>query len=192
MTETYAITLPREKAATYRAVTFIIACINGLSFAYALFSSRGQQGAGLFYIGFGLGIAAILSLTFQHRVHLIKSFQIEIAFIICSILWLISGNYLPGILLFIFALLGFAANKKPVILFSREHILYPSLPVKKISWQEVDFVLLKDDILTIEMANNRLMQFTLDAETASVIDDDRFNSFCESCKSSRTPSLPNN
>jgi hypothetical protein len=61
--------------------------------------------------------------------------------------------------------------------------MYPSFPVKKIAWAEVDFVMLKDDILTIELLNNKLIQFTLNKQLASAIDADRFNRFCKECKS---------
>ena len=183
MTENYKIEVPNEKAATYRVVTFIIAVINLFSFAFAVAHAGGTILLGILYIGMAVSAAAVLFFVLQPRFAMLKSFRIEIAFIICGIVWVATGNYLPGALLTLFALLGFATNKKPVIIFSNSYIIYPSFPVQKIAWAEVDFVMLKDDILTIELLNNKLIQFTLNKQLASATDADRFNRFCKECKS---------
>jgi hypothetical protein len=181
MTAFYEIEVPDEKAATYKVVTFIIALIN--LFAFAVANMHAAPLPGMLFTGMGVGTAAVLFFVLQPRFPLLKSFRIEIAFIICGIVWMATGNYLPGALLVLFAFLGFATNRKPVISFSKEYIVYPSFPVKKIGWADVDFVILKDDILTIELLDNKLMQFTLNKPVASAIDAGRFNQFCNECKS---------
>ena len=72
----------------------------------------------------------------------------------------------------------FTLNKK-LVHFSENGITYPTFPTRSISWKEVDFVILKDDILTIEMKNNKLMQFTLEKHISSGINADEFNNFCK-------------
>lgn len=69
------------------------------------------------------------------------------------------------------------SRRQLVILVSSAEIRYPSFPVKKISWSEVSNLLLKDDILTIDLKNNKIYQhFVKDA--AEVVSEAAFNEFC--------------
>ncbi|HSN61979.1 MAG TPA: hypothetical protein VLR49_13660 [Ferruginibacter sp.] len=178
MSEAYSIEIPNEKLATYRVVTFIIAIINLLAFGYIIFYSNDGAILSLLYIGFIVSLLALILFIIKHYGRLFKSFRIEIAFLISGCIWLISANYLVGVLILLFAFLGLIANKKPVIYFTKEQIRYPSFPEKIFLWPEVDFVILKDDILTIELKNNQLFQFTLEKKVANGIDAVAFNLFC--------------
>jgi hypothetical protein len=174
----YSINIPDDKATTYPVVTFIIAVINLLAFGYLLFTSSGRAIHSMIILGFIMSILAVVFYLIKYFSIYFSSFRIEISFIICAIAWLVAGYYLLAFLLLAFALLGFATNKNLVIHFSEEGIRYPSFPVRLYRWSEVDFVILKDDILSIEMKDNRLLQFTLEQSIASKIDDLVFNAFC--------------
>ena len=101
------------------------------------------------------------------------------------------GNYFLGLLLLIFTAFGFFANKKKAILFSDEGIVYPSFPEKNYKWEEVSQVILKDDILTIDLKNNHLIQLNVNEASAREIDAPSFNSFCEKKLQSHAVSLVN-
>ena len=77
-----------------------------------------------------------------------------------------------------FALLGIAIQVKPVIHFSEVGIKYPGFPAKLFLWTEVDSVQLKEGILTIDMKNNQLMQYSLENEMANAVNAKAFNDFC--------------
>ena len=102
----------------------------------------------------------------------------ETAFSALSMFWIATGNVLPGILMLIVALLGFYTNRRAAITFNREGILYPSMPAKLFHWSLVDFVMLKDGILTIELKDNRVFQFTLPVQESAAHDEQQFNGFC--------------
>lgn len=76
-----------------------------------------------------------------------------------------------------FAVFGFYAGKKFNVVFDEEKITYPSFPVKRF-WKEVSNVVLKDNVLTIDLENNKLIQFVIDKESAGKIDEKEFNEFC--------------
>lgn len=187
MSAHYSIELPNEKLATYRVVTFIIAIINLLAFGYIIFYSNDAGILNILYIGFIVSLLALILFFIKHYGRFFKSFRIEIAFIISGCIWIISANYLLGMLLLLFAFFGLIANKKPVIYFTKEQIRYPSFPEKIFLWPEVDFVILKDDILTIELKNNQLYQFTLGKEIADKIDAAAFNVFCNQQLTTQEP-----
>ncbi len=85
-----------------------------------------------------------------------------------------------GLMLLFFGFVGFFANKKPIITFSEDGIEYPSFPIKKYAWADVVQVLWKDDILTIDLKDNKLLQFNMDKAFAEGVDVVGFNEFCKS------------
>ena len=174
-----SIIIPNDKAASYKVVTLFISFINLLAFGYAVIYLKSSPTGSILSIGFVISLLATIVFFLRPYNDYIKNFRIEIAFIICACIWIFSGNYLLGVLLFVFALAGLIANRKQLIHFSKQQIRYPSFPEKILLWEDVDFVLLKDDILTIEMKDNRLMQFSIDKEVAAEIDTAEFNQYCK-------------
>jgi uncharacterized membrane protein YobD (UPF0266 family) len=173
-----SIQIPNDKAATYQLVTFIIAIMNLAAFAVAFLNRPVESSRVPLIIGTFLGLLLLLTLFIQKRSHKPAAVRVEILFIVCGLTWLFTGAFLIGVLLIVFGIMGFITLQKKLIHFSKEGIKYPSFPLKWIPWQEIDFVVLKDDVLTIEMKNNRLMQFTLEKNIAAIINPEEFNHFC--------------
>lgn len=72
----------------------------------------------------------------------------------------------------------YLVSRRPlVIAVTAEVIRYPSFPVKKIAWNEVSNLVLKADILTIDLKNNKIYQhFIKDAD--QIVSEEIFNEFC--------------
>ncbi len=175
--QSYSIPIPNEKAATYKVVTFIISLINLIAFVYVLLRADEKMRT-IFLTGLLCSLVAV-SLFVTYRYYAKFKWVNPVVFIlISSLCWILAGIYVLGILLFTFSIISLYTSKALVITFNDEGILYPSFPVKMIGWQEVDFVILKDDILTIELKNNKLMQFTLESEVAALLDAGEFNAYC--------------
>ncbi|MCD2422970.1 hypothetical protein LQ567_09370 [Niabella pedocola] len=69
------------------------------------------------------------------------------------------------------------ARRQLVINITVEEIRYPSFPVKKIAWNEISNLVLKADILTIDLKNNKIYQhFIKDAD--QIVSETIFNEFC--------------
>ena len=173
-----SIAIPNDKAAAYRVVTLFILLSNLLAFGYAVLYAVSSAIVIFLHVGFVTSLLGLLVFILRAYYQRFKKIRVEITFIICAKAWIFSGNHLLGILLFVFAMAGLVAHRKHLIHFSEEHIRYPSFPEKIFLWSEVDFVMLKDDILTIEMKDNRLMQFTIDKEVAAEINAEEFNHVC--------------
>jgi hypothetical protein len=58
-------------------------------------------------------------------------------------------------------------------------ISYPSFPQKKIEWNEVSNLILKDNILTIDLKNNKLIQHTIKENENKDLDETAFNIFIQ-------------
>ena len=171
----YKIAIPNERLKTYKIVTFLILTLNFLGFGYVFVQTSGS--------GSYIAIAALLVNTVPWVYYLLnknhlKTPSIEITFVASAIIWLYFGNFWMGIMLLAFGFIGFVANKKPIIIFTEEGIEYPSFPVKKYAWADVAQVIWKDDILTIDMKDNKLLQFNIERDFAEKFDSNGFNAFC--------------
>ncbi len=170
------IPIPNDRIKTYKVVTFIILTLNFLGFGY-VFLQTSSTAATLAIIALVLNAVPWLYYLLNRK-H-IKSPVIEITLITSALMWLYYGNFWMGILLLIFAFMSFFTNKKTVILFSETGIIYPSFPIKKYIWIDVAQVVWKDDILTIDLKDNKLLQFKIEKEFALDFDWAEFNEWCK-------------
>ncbi len=61
------------------------------------------------------------------------------------------------------AILEYQAKLSPEIGFSPDHIVFNRLFKKKYRWQEIEHVILKDGLLTIDLKNNKIFQKEIDS-----------------------------
>jgi hypothetical protein len=83
-------------------------------------------------------------------------------------------------LVFVFialALLEYQAKYPLEIGFSRTHIIFNTLFKKKYNWSDVNNVILKDGLLTLDFTNNRIFQKEID-EGESEASEEEFNAWC--------------
>lgn len=188
MIESYSIEIPNEKAGTYQSIALIICVINFFAFAYAASSRAGDVSSNsLIFFAMALSLAAMIRFGIHHFKKKPERFPLEFFLIPCGLIWLITGATLPGLLLIALSILGIIAIKKKVIHFNADGITYPSFPAKLFIWNEIDFVMLKDDILTIETKANRVLQFTLGETVSSQVSVPDFNAFCTKCITEKQP-----
>jgi Leucine-rich repeat (LRR) protein len=171
----YTIILTNEKAATYKVVTFIIAGINLLVFLYFLLTASSPFN--LWVSGIGLCMLAA-AFIYYFRVSLKTSIlHFNMAFVGCGITWILLGMYLGGCLMCVFAFFGWFVSKELKIVFSSTGCLYPSFPNRLIPWSDIDQVRLKDNVLTIDLKSNQLLQFVI-SNLENIPDESVFNLFC--------------
>jgi len=185
MSQGYLIEIPNDKATTYKVVTLIIGIINALAFGYAYLQS--QQGIGIVLIGAMIATGSLIIYSIRNNRKNATPFKIEITFGICAIIWMVTGNFWLGLPLLVFALLGMITNKKPILQVNKDGISYPSLSGGNWEWDSIEWVILKDGILTIEKKDNHLLQITLDKNIATNINELTFNEFCSQCLRNISP-----
>ena len=82
------------------------------------------------------------------------------------------------IMLLLFILLDFNAHKKLVVDITDKKIIIPSVMQRTVDWNEVNNVILKDGLLTIDFKNNKLFQ-QLILNSDEDINEKEFNYFCK-------------
>lgn len=85
------------------------------------------------------------------------------ALLIAGLVWT-KMPYMPWLiaLFVLLAILEYQAKLSPEIGFSKDHIQFNGLFKKKYQWSEIDNVVLKDGLLTVDFKNNKLFQKEID------------------------------
>ena len=81
-------------------------------------------------------------------------------------------------MLLLFILLDYIAHKKLVVHITNNTIIVPYMFQKEVNWDEVNNVILKDGLLTIDFKNNKLFQHII-LNSDEDISEKEFNDFCE-------------
>jgi len=174
----YTIILPNEKAATYKVVTFIIAIMNLFAFVLMFIKSENTP-LNTVLIPMGFSIMAFPFISYFIFKNARKVYSFDVSFLMSGFVWIFLGVVLPGILLFVFSIFVFYTNKAFKLEIGKDEIGYPSFPKKQYAWHEVDNLILKDNILTIDFKNNKLLQFTLNEADNKNLDEANFNRFVQ-------------
>ena len=176
--EAYSILLPNEKKRTYQYITLFILLINCFAWGVVLLNAANEKVKYLAALAAGISFISLIFFLVQFYTKRLIAYRTGISFIILGICWLLSGRYLFALCIICFAILGFYSSKKFNVIFSAEKILYPTFPVKTYLWTEVSNVILKDNVLTIDLKNNKLIQVVIEKDPANEINEDQFNDFC--------------
>ncbi|MFI5128718.1 MAG: hypothetical protein ACHQFX_01955 [Chitinophagales bacterium] len=168
----YVMTLKNERLRTYTIISWLIIALNFISFVY-LGLTNSSQIANLPYFAAGL-LALIFGFRFISKREDFESDSISLCFSLAIIAWIVMQFYWAAVVIFFLFLFQDISRRKLVVLFFDESIIYPSFPKRTIQWQELNNVILKDSILTIDLKNNKVLQNEI-ISPASEID---FNEFC--------------
>jgi hypothetical protein len=100
-------------------------------------------------------------------------------FFIYVAFWILQSNYIAAILVIVILFfLDFVKKKQQAILFSTNQIEFSfALLKKQFTWQQISYVILKDDVLTITFTSNKILQEEVIEN--KLTDVDEFNDFCK-------------
>jgi hypothetical protein len=186
----FNLTLKNEKSRLYNQISWIIIFIHILVFIYlALFFKNKYVQSGC------IAALAMMVFCFLLRYYLLKKKsswnpEFHIFYTFLWIAWISIGWYWLVLIPVVFDALMTIATRKLITKLSEKEIHYPSFPSKVFSWRELNNVILKDGLLTIDLKNNKLIQQFID-EKNTIINEIEFNDFCnEQLSKSRGLSTP--
>ena len=93
-----------------------------------------------------------------------------------AINWLANFYWLPGIGMAGITFLFVQALRPITIIFSQDNVKINTFPARPYSWNQIDQVILRDQILTLNFCNNRFIQHSV--LTDSNFNVEQFNQFC--------------
>jgi hypothetical protein len=176
----FEIILKNEKISFYDRFALFIYLLNGAGIIVAFFYTNleifNKNIPYIFLIILLISVISPLIVLIQKKVALyFKTFltaSLAIAFY-----WILLGFWWIAMCLLLLFLLFVSAKRILKVIFSPDKILYPSFPVKKIKWNELNNLVLKDRLLTIDFKNNKLIQQDIDAKSY-LVNEQEFNDFC--------------
>lgn len=175
--DNYIIQLPELNNTLYRVITLCVLLMCITAFSFLLFVNFGS--AILPYAGIGVLGSCFGILAWLPRFHNKNKFPLfPLLYLIFALLWFLLGAGWVAILFLLLAGVGIFARQKKMIKVSAAGIHYPSFPAKFFTWNQVNRVLLKEDVLTIDLKDNHLFQFVLQAGDNPGLHQNDFNEFC--------------
>jgi len=103
-----------------------------------------------------------------------------------SLYWFYLSPWWIGILGLFLTLFYVIAQRELRIVVEEKHILYPSFPKKRIKWNELNNLVLKDGLLTVDFKNNRLIHQYPELKMTH-FNEKEFNEFCRQQLRKREP-----
>lgn len=102
----------------------------------------------------------------------------RIALLMATIGWALQSQGKWISLIYFLAVLLEKQVKFPIeVAFDENEIVFNSLPKKIVDWRDLNNVILKDGILTIDFQNNKIIQKEIESDTSKQTEQE-FNEFC--------------
>jgi hypothetical protein len=106
--------------------------------------------------------------------------------IACIVLFIATGSILFAFILFLVGILASFFTTSYHIHFTLDHVsIENGLFRSSYQWNEFSNILVKDELITLDFKNNRLLQLMLDV-AISPVNEIEFNDFCSSCLNKTT------
>jgi len=169
----FELILKNEKELSYKKISIFLLVLNLAGILFITYLKDFKSWIP-FIIAAVAVFAAFLSFYFRNKN---EKAILTGAFILLSLAWIVAGYWVVSVLNILFMILHMAALQKPIVSVNESRVVYPSFPKKKIDWQELSNLIIKDGLLTIDFKNNRIIQQQV-VDISSTIDEKEFNDFC--------------
>lgn len=176
----FSIEIPNPRTDTYRIMTNLLLIIISLAFGAILLGKAVGSNQAI------VALCGVLLNAIAAGVRMLKKnllIQLRpgpwLIFLVDSIIWIVIGKLFIAFLIGFFSIAGIYAARRLYIGFTEEGIAYPSFPSRIIYWSSVEQVICKDGILTIDLKNNKLLQFNISPASAHNLNEVDFNSYCK-------------
>lgn len=172
----YVVTLKNRQSTYIDRMGFLLSFLSAALFVYEMLQSDELH---LAYLLGTLFISGVLAWNiYRSHAHQKKIFYSR-ALLIAALVWMKMPYFqFLSIVLIILALLEYQAKYAIEVGFSENHILLNNFFKKKIYWPELQQVVLKDGLLTLDFRNNKVWQKEVEDEDDFDAEEDEFNEWC--------------
>lgn len=175
----YSFTLKDNNEKAYNQFTWFLFFLHIIAAAvFALNTNDSRVKISIYIL---LGFYALLSIVyFFYRTHkkAFETFSLILALLYANFWFQHVGIIAVIIFALVYIIVTAVKGKKTTVLFSAEGIqLGRVFKTIIFPWTEIEHVILKDNILTIDFKTNKIIQVEI-IETAKAVDEYEFNLFC--------------
>jgi hypothetical protein len=171
----FDIVLKNDKIKSYRNIAMILLLLNLAIFIYLLFYDQYRYEAASAILL--VGIYVFMRLYFIKKYNQGNYLDQIILFVLAGC-WLGLQNYLMVTALVILGILYHLTLQKIQFVFTPEKVTRFTFPAKEYDWNLFNNVILKDNVLTLDFKNDKLIQAEI--ENQKNINEQQFNSFAQS------------
>ncbi len=174
----FEVVLKNDKARQYDRMALFIILLNIAVFVLFFFNSaeknvRYEALAGAVLCAAALGVDFYLRSVKKNAG---KPYR-DLCLLLITITWIALGNWWAAFINVVLALLFQVSQRQLKVSIDKEVILYPSFPQRKIQWDELNNLILKDGLLTIDFKNNKILQSEI-IDSSAQLNEKEFNDFC--------------
>ncbi|MEP6926410.1 MAG: hypothetical protein ABI834_02185 [Ginsengibacter sp.] len=168
----FEITLKNDKIKFYKFIALLLALLNLAVFIFLLISDVHFYEAAAALLLSGLYLIYILyTAKKNHRIFFVS----EITFFILAGSWVALQNYLIAFACVLLGILYHLSLQKLQFVFNEHFVKKINFPQKQYEWEMLSNVMLRDNILTIDFKNNKLIQLEIESNLSEV----NFNQFAQ-------------
>lgn len=169
----FELVIKNEKVKQYKLLAMLIIVINLIFFIGLAVTNTGLRTSAL--VTAGIIIAGFVARYFTK-----KYFPTAAGVFFIILFYVESGYWQVAAGIGLLALMYMISIRQLIVLVNSDHILYPSFPKKEIDWSELNNMVLKDGLLTIDFKNNKIAQvMVINGKDDHDIDEKEFNEFCQ-------------
>ncbi len=178
MMPTFELILKNEKLRQYTLLAYLIIVLNALLLGVYAFYSASQAAR----INAITGIMLVAAFFIVERIvkkqdagkHLNA---VPGVFFLIIITWGLMLAWLPALINLLLLILYLISKRPLLVSISSSSVAYPSFPKKVFAWEQLNNVVLKDGLLTLDFKNNRILQAEIN-NAQKEINEQEFNDFC--------------
>ena len=174
----FVITLKNEKLKQYNRIALFVIIINLALFIYLGVTTeiKSIRITAIVYIFIIIIVLGIDFFPEKNKNTELYPYKLTLEYII-AFAWLQMGFWWAGVIVVLLGFLYLIARRPLIVYVIKDKINYPSFPNKSFRWPELNNVILKDGLLTIDLKNNRFIQQPVN-ELKTSVNEAEFNDFC--------------
>ncbi len=173
----FEITLRNDKVKQYNSMALFIVLLNIAVFILTVFYSADE-----FTRNSALTGAVLSLLTLGVGWWMAKKGNADgklkyLPLMIITIVWAMIGNWWAVVLCAMLTFLFATSQRRLQLGVDKNEVSYPSFPQRSIRWDELNNIVLKDGLLTIDFKNDKILQSEI-IESSAGLNEQEFNEFC--------------
>ena len=176
--EKYSLVLRNDKVKQYNRFAIFIILLNVVVFLAVSYYSpeKYTRNIGLFGV-IAITVTLLIQYFFTGTKKRKESIFYSAALVLAFLTWVLIGYVWASIITIFLVLLYIIARNQVTIHFDNDNVVYSTIPQKIINWNQLNNVMLKDGLLTIDFRSNKIMQAEI-LDIDGNIDEKDFNEFC--------------
>jgi hypothetical protein len=172
----FELVLINEKVKQYRLFALLIIILNCIAFSYLAVTRSETRFWCIGVVNWILALFIIQHFAKKRG----KEFNAKAgATLVIIAAYLTLKFWWPAAIISVLAILYIISIRRFIVSVAATQIIYPSYPKKTIQWNELNNIIMKDGLLTLDFKNNKLIQVLVSKDKNNKeIDERNFNDFC--------------